>query len=504
MSGIMAWTSYSDPRPNPRLARAVLAASVASVFLLLAVPVIMLAGPLDRAGFDQLNFHEPAIRIFAYDWGHRAAGMNFKSYLSATTPGYHVALAFVARFLADSTHGLQIAGSLFTAGLLALLTYFNSAWAKMRIVLATSLCVLTSKYVFFPGVWLLPDNAGWLLVLAVLALAYAHRTDLRALVLGGILLVLTILTRQTHAWTAGVLLISFLWPKRADFRSPTSLATIPHEPPALAPRLLWGVAACVPAFLVLRIFYDLWQGLTPPLFQYQYSNAGKGLEKLNFAAPAFLLAILGLYAPFFALSWLPGLVRLLRSHIVVAFVFLAVAMLLVCIPDTRYSADQSLGRWEGLWAIAGKLPVIANHTSALIFALAVVGASALLGFFARLPLRDAAITLAALAGFAATQAVAFQLWQRYHEPLVLMVLAILACRPSDAERKGENGDRDGSMARRAEKLAYVGPLALAMVLAAMTVTKLSHSKPDHKLTPDELMTKLFPSAPKSLTPRMEP
>ncbi len=498
----MITSRVMDLAPNPRLARVLLALVVVGLFFAFALPMILFAGPLDRAGFDQINFHEPAIRIFAHDWVHRRGGMDFTNYLSATTPGYHVALACVARFVSDSTIALQLAGSLFTAALLGVLTYWNAERVPLRLALATSLCVLASRYVFFPGVWLLPDNAGWLGVLCVLALVMDGRTSVSTLMLGAVALSLTVLLRQTHIWAAGPLLAGFLWanPVGAHGLAPRSASDV--EPPGLARRLLWGVAACVPAVMILSSFHHLWGGLTPPLFQYQYPNAGKGLATLNLAAPAYLLAILGLYAPFFAASWLTSAIRVVRSHTPVAVVTLAVTLALVIVPSTAYSPDQALGRWEGLWALAGKLPNIAGHTSVLILGLALVGSASLLGLLARLPRRDGALVLTALAGFASTQAVAFQLWQRYHEPLVLMVLGVLACRAHAADSGGLG--EGSAFERRARRWAHVGPLLLAMGLAAMTAFKVARSKVDHKLSPEQLMSELFPTAPKSLTPRMEP
>jgi hypothetical protein len=491
-----------DLVPNSRLARVLLALAVVGVFFAFAVPMILHAGPLDRAGFDQINFHEPAIRIFAHDWVHRREGMDFKNYLSATTPGYHVALAFVARFVSDSTTALQLAGSLFTAGLLGVLTYWNAERVPLRLALATSLCVLASRYVFFPGVWLLPDNAGWLGVLCVLALVMDRRTSVRTLMLGAVALSLTVLVRQTHIWAAGLLVLGFIWPKTENVLEISTLSDDRVEPPGLVQRLLWGAAACVPAVMILSSFHHLWGGLTPPLFQYQYPNAGNGLAKLNLAAPAYLLAILGLYAPFFAVSWLTSAIRVVRSHTLVAVATLALTLALVIVPSTAYSADQSLGRWEGLWALAGKFPNIAGHTSVLMLGLALLGSASLLGFFARLPRRDGALVLTALAGFSSTQAVAFQLWQRYHEPLVLIVLGVLACRAHAAGGGGMGGGP--AFERGARRFAHVGPLVLALLLASMTAFKVARSKVDHKLSPDQLMSDLFPTAPKSLTPRMEP
>lgn len=459
---------------------------VIAIFWVAAIPLILWSGSIGRAAFDQLNFHEPAVRIFAHDW----PALDLKNYLSATTPGYHVLLALVARYVSGATIALQLAGSIFTAALLVVLAWIGSERASWRIALATTLAVGASSYVFFPGVWMLPDNAGWLGVVGVFALALRRRVDAITFVGAAVLLVAVVLMRQIHIWTAGLIVVAaVLKPSAGDEAG--SRGSSFDTPGRTAGRVALAIVAAVPAVLVLAYFRGLWQGLTPPLFQYQYLNAGTGLGKLNLAAPALMLAMIGLYGPFFVAWWGQGLVEAWRKRWGVVLAVLVGAMILLVVPPTTYSDDQSLGRWDGLWALSRHLPNIARHTSSLILALGLVGTAALIGFGVRLPGRDAAIFLAGLAGYSATQAVAFQLWQRYHEPIVLIVLAWMAWRA----RVGE---------RRWRKMEGLGPALLVVALAGVTTATLLRAKVDRKLPPEQLMSELFPSAPKALTPRMTP
>lgn len=89
-------------------------------------------------------------------------------------------------------------------------------------------------------------------------------------------------------------------------------------------------------------------------------------------------------------------------------------------------------------------------------------------------------------------AAASQLWQRYHVPLILMLLALMACR-QDA--------RGGGFWRRVEVL---GPLVLALVMGAMAAKMCLRDPPQQRGSQAELLGALYPGGGGPSALRMEP
>ncbi|MFG0326435.1 MAG: hypothetical protein ACF8SC_04095, partial [Phycisphaerales bacterium JB037] len=142
------------------------------VFILTAWPVILSGSQRGRMAADQIDYHELVVRQFLADFPRP----DFSDYRSATTPGYHFVVAAAARVVGDSRVTLQILGSLFTIALLGVLGWAVGTRAPPTMALALCAPVLASLYVWPAGVWLLPDNAGWLGVLAILLIALDRKS----------------------------------------------------------------------------------------------------------------------------------------------------------------------------------------------------------------------------------------------------------------------------------------------------------------------------------------
>src|SRR5215204_5263041 len=94
------------------------AAACAAGLFVIAFTVVLVTGLTNqRALFDQDVYHLRAIRTFAQQWPHP----DFHDYASATTPGYHLLLALIDRYVSDSVVALRVAGATFTLGMLATL-----------------------------------------------------------------------------------------------------------------------------------------------------------------------------------------------------------------------------------------------------------------------------------------------------------------------------------------------------------------------------------------------
>ncbi len=436
---------------------------VALVFVLAAVPLILTDLSRGRGQFDQQFFHEPTIRQFAAQWPQP----DLSNYLSATTPGYHLAMAAVAHYVSGSLTALKLVSMMFTVALLWVLE--RAVWERCgrRALVASllSLPVACSMYVFLPGVWLQPDNLGWLGVLVMLLIAVRPRWDELSLIAGALTLLLLVWVRQSHAWTAGLLWLA-AWLGSAD--EPWRAITSPSV--RRVGRVLGAMAASAPALACLAWFAAIWGGLTPPgpgdWFHKQH-DAGP-----NAAAPAFVLSLVAVFSVFFV-AWLwPGLVELWRTRRATLALSMLAAIALASAPITTYKYEE---RATGLWNIvraldphrlnggrpfdAPWLEMVAAHTSPLIVALAALGALALACWLVRLPRRDAWVYGLGLAGFTLAQTANSNAWQRYFEPMLLMFMALIAA-------------TIGLPSVRARRFGWLGPAALALLGAAVTAVTL--------------------------------
>lgn len=435
------------------------------IYYTCALPVVF-SSRIDsgRAAADHLNYHEPVIHTFARQW----PAPDLSNYHSATTPLYHLLLAGAEVAFGPSRRGLMLLGSVFTAGLLGLLAWSLPARTGMRLVLMLPL--LGSMYVLFPGIWLLPDNAGWLGVLGVLLLALRCRSMATLLLAGGCVLVLLVLTRQIHIWAAGVIWAA-AWLGMDDSPAPDlvqpvrpvqSVRALLSDMPTRLRRLAPALLATLPAFAVLAYFIHLWGGVVVP--RYQQGHHG-GYHGWNPATAAFFLSIVGSLVPFYAGFVWDGLRRLMRTPMVLAGVIL-LAVVLTVVPETTY--DASVGRKSGLWNLVKVAPVIADHTSLVLLILAPLGAVGLASLLAQVRARAGWIYLGAMVAFVAAQTASPQLWQRYHEPFVLMVLALMCAEVVGPDRASAHG------LVRTWRIA--GPMLLGVAMGGLTVWTLATSR----------------------------
>lgn len=427
--------------------------AIVALFLAPALVLILSGALLGRPAWDQHNYHEPMIRTFAREWPNP----DFSNYLSATTPLYHLVLAAVARYISSSTVALQIAGSLFTVALLALISHACARRMPGRPWLALAACLplTASLYVFPAGVWLLPDNAGWLGVAALLLIALRPRVTVATLVAGAIVLGLLVLTRQIHVWCAALLWV-VAW--MGDRDGPTAVgdgepllpvADLMTNASARLGRTLLAVVLTAPAFALVGLFVSTWGGLTVPRYQGMYHGWGP-------ATPAFVLSLLAIYSVFFG-GWLaPALLEAIRNRRATLACAAVLGLLAAAAPDTTYNLDQ--GRFSGLWQIVEKAPILAGRTSLLLLILAPLGAMALALWLAPLKRRARVVMLTAFVAFVASQMASPLPWQRYHEPMLLMLIALMACQAGDAS----------SRAPVLRSIMGAGPVLMACLFAVLT------------------------------------
>ena len=474
----------TDPKNQPHADRCpsrwwVPSLVASSIFIGSGYPFILTGFVRGRGAHDQLNYHEQVIRTFAKAWPH----LDYSDYLSATTPGYHTLLAGFAHLGLDGRSMLQILGSVFTFGLLWVLAWgfrpmLRRVGCTQGLLLGSVLLllVIASMPIFYSGVWLLPDNAGWLGVVILWLLALDRRWNGWLLGASSIAMATLVFVRQIHLWPLALLLTAaWLGPVRGSasdahtneeknghgrfgepcFDCALEWRALSSALPERFGRVGLTLLAAVPALLVLGYFVRLWHGLTPPVFTQRHVG-------LNASAPAFVLAVFGYCSIFFVPFTWRAFGVLWHRHRWLLGMFVALGFFAAVLPATGY--DQATGRFSGLWNLVRRLPMV-GHTSPLIVFLSVLGSAMLAGWFVALTHRDRWIMLAGFVAFTAAQCASFKLWQRYTEPFVLIWLVLAATRILPGRSGSEQGWR------------IIGPLALTLILVAQTSASLVYARP---------------------------
>lgn len=450
---------HTNDRPAGTRAAVAAAAIVFLLYTLLATPLGLNPDLRGQGAGDEANYHLPAIKQFA----DQLPRPDLRDYPSATTPGYHLAAAAVLRATGHRLWILRALNAAITGALLAILFHACTAATMRRgrsavTGLACAAPVLCSMYVFWRGVYLTPDNTAWLLVLTIIILALRARNAAPWLAAVGAALLALVLVRQIHIWAAAP-----IW--AAAWLAAAPLAQHENEPgrASLDPSTLFSqfnrrtraallaLAATIPAIAALALFAHHWGGLIPPRFRDELWHTG-----VNPATPAFILALFGGFGIFFFAWTLPALAQLWRYRRAELALAAAAAFLVSALPATSY--DPQAGRWSGLWNIADRLPTILDR-SPLIVVLGTLGGVWLLCLLRALCARDRWTFTASIVAFTCAQTTTISLWQRYHEPFVLMLLALMTTRQNNT-----TATRTRPLAATTARAA--GPALLACVLAA--------------------------------------
>lgn len=476
---------------------------LATVLAYVLLAVMILAGVThSRSGEDQNLFHLKVIEQFSAEF----PAFGLKNYLSATTPGYHIVMAAVHRFVTADLLVLRLLSTVPTAALFGTLVGLLAARRPMAEAVCLALPLLACPYILQSGMYLLPDNLAWLLVLVVVGVALAPVQSWRRWAIAGGLLVLLVAVRQIHIWAAATVWVGawFAAPVMGDravgagggggggWLSAMRNEELPAGPDAAAeaelagaavladvPHSLWraGVAVVMtlPAFVVLGAFAVLWGGLTPAAFRDAQQTLGvdggptvpTNVGGLSPATPAFMLSLLAIYLAFCVpLMWgtLRGLLGRKWFGIGLGLAA-AVGAVLALVPETTYVLRPHPLRIGGLWNAVKWLQdrgvTVLGRTSPLIVVMSAVGAA---GVFAVLvgAQRQARWVLAVmLVAFLAACSAQALTWQRYFEPLLLMWVALAVA--SRAEAVG--GRREGWQGL----IALGGPLALAGLMGVLSV-----------------------------------
>jgi hypothetical protein len=185
-------------------------------------------------------------------------------------------------------------------------------------------------------------------------------------------------------------------------------------------------------------------------------HSGWQHEGPNFSVPTMVLAVLGVASTFYAGFLWQSREALARRFALVAGGAFVGGIAALVVPSNW---NDKAGRYSGLWNVSKKFPVFAER-STLMIALAALGGAMIVAWFVALNARDRWIWLATWACFIAAQTANAMAWHKYYEPFCLMMFAIAASRlPMRRES-------------RPPRWAYAGPVALAVLLAGVTLANL--------------------------------
>ncbi len=387
--------------------RHALIAGLVTFLYALALPltIILITPARGRAAWDAFAYHERFIRDLITTW----PTPDLSNPLTATTPGYHMLLASIAQLGFESPTQLRIVSAAIGALLLALL---SATIAKSRGILSAillTLPMLCSIYVLSSSAHILPDNLAWIGVLLILILCAGRRWNLiGSVMLASLCLLVLVFVRQVHLWAAAM-----IWT--------AAFVRLSNPAPSMSTNLIralthafYAFVMTLPSFWVVWWFMNHWDGLTPPRFQNDMSGA-------NPATPAFILFQIAFLSIAFApmgfqvlcARWKDSRPAILGAFVIGLVVSIAVAT----------SADPEAGRSTGWWAIIGAAPTFADR-SPIIIAMAPIGAVIIAALCSSLGKHRGWVALSAVCGFIAAQSATHHSWTRYHEPFILMFIAL--------------------------------------------------------------------------------
>ncbi|MCA9303722.1 MAG: hypothetical protein KC996_06340 [Phycisphaerales bacterium] len=455
-----------QPVPEVRTSRATAPTIVGLVLLALVLWPLMWINPsfMVQGSSAEDLYHIPTIEQFA----RQLPAPDYSDYASATAPGYHTLLA-VPRSLGMGYSGIRMLASLWTFAFVGVLLWVCARRFGFGALLLV-LPLAASNYVLFPGIWLLPDNAGWLGVLVILLLCVQRKFSHRRLVLMGVLLLGLVFVRQVHIWMAAPIWLS-AW-IGSDAQTPT-FSEICTDLGNRTKRAAFAVLCTLPAFVLLAWFARLWGGLVPPTFQGEHAG-------VNPATPGFVLLQIAILSIFF----LPLLLRrapiVWREHGRMVLLALALGLALGLTPASSYSLDA--GRYGAWWNLIKQFPVVADRSPVFVLG-SVIGAASVVIWCSMCSRRDQWILGVVLLAFVCSQTMNQRSWQRYHEPLLLVLICLI-------------------LARSCSKIVcykrlLLGSVLLASILASITWYQLGDVVPRGETDPrvDALRAKNSDSTP---------
>lgn len=394
-------------------------------FVLLTWPVILVGGGGTSEAWDQDEHHVHVMERFSAslrgEEGAPPLREALADYPSATSPGFHLAIASLDAAGVRSRTLQRLVASLAGAATLAVL------WMALRRVVdpitASVMCLplLASPYMLSGSIWMTTDVSALLWSAVAMASVLMRPLTPPWILAAGFAAALAVFVRQPSIWIVAPIACA-AW---TELQSPRGVVGTPEISPSRASIVGSAIVSVLMPCVVLAGLVSLWGGLVPPGYRAQHA-AG-----FNPALPALALSLLGLWGlPFLIRSRMRPTLRVITAAVLIG-------VLASVIPATDFNKEG--GRWGGpIWQVIERTPQVMNR-SVIVMLLACAGAVLVAKIAAQstaLGARGWRVTLAcaALAIVAALSANS-QAWERYVDlPLLLLLpLAVASVRGGGAD-----------------------------------------------------------------------
>lgn len=350
-----------------------------------ALAIVALRVSVGSWGYDQDESHLPTVSQFSAQW----PAPDLRDYRSTTGPLWHLLLSLLHRAGAPDA-ALRIVGIAAGAALVAVVWSAVRRNASPAVAAALALPLACSPFVLGGSAWITTDVPAALCMAIALAALTAPGgarpvAGLWAAIAAGI--------RQPFAWLA----VPTLWVAWRDRSWRLALAAM--LPIAIVAALVW-----------------IWGGLTPPAFRALHDRGA------NPTAITLMLALAGVWGLPFVIA---GKSRVPWAPVAgAALVGLAVAL---SFPSSHL---REAGRWGGpIWQLVALAPAPAERSIVLVPLAALGGACVMalsIGAYRAGQGAAAGVLLVSLAMATLANAANSQAWQRYADPMLLLVVPWLA------------------------------------------------------------------------------
>ncbi|MCH8823092.1 MAG: hypothetical protein IH984_06240 [Planctomycetes bacterium] len=403
---------------------------------------------------DQRKHHEHVIAKMAEQW----PDVDIVDYSSATSPGYHLIMSFVARFVSQDLVILQFASSIFSLVLILVVWRYSARLTGPWPAALLTLPILFSSYFLGAAIWLTTDNAGLLFVVLALGGSVFVGASANRIVKWGLFSAVAVYIRQIHIWVIAPVVLVALLTSGANRFAPKVLQDAEQLKWRL-PQVAFTAIVLMLPLAILGVLVYLWGGLTPSHYA-QRHNAG-----FNLATFPLILSLFGAFGIFF----LPILIGAGSKELLIGrsgWIAICLGIVIAVIIPTSHDFDA--GRWGGsIWTLVEYMPDVAGRS--IVFPpLAAIGCFVLLSAWRALRncgrSRQAAILLLALLGWAIAQSANSQAWQRYCEPIILISLAWMAAMTFSTQSQTQTAIRNRNW--------WVGPALLSAIQLGLSIATL--------------------------------